>query len=92
MIAEALSRLLPVRATRGPTDDFWFQPAGAQTSTGVTVTPDTALTAAVVFACVRLLSEAIGSLPCMVYRRDGDDKTRAQDHPLYDVLHRRPNR
>jgi HK97 family phage portal protein len=45
-----------------------------------------------VFACVRLISETVGTLPCILYRReDGQGKTPAPEHPLYFLLHDSPN-
>lgn len=59
---------------------------------GVSVTADSALRQATVYACVAVLSESIAQLPCMLYRRLPDGgKERATDHPLYPVLHHRPN-
>lgn len=41
-----------------------------------------------VFACVRVLSETVASLPLRVYQRlPTGGKTRAPTHPLYSVLH-----
>lgn len=58
---------------------------------GVPVTPETAMRVAAVFACVRILAESVASMPLVLYRRNGDDKEKATEHPLYRVLHRRPN-
>lgn len=44
-----------------------------------------------VFACVRVISETVGSLPLVIYRRRKDGgKERADNHPLADVF-RKPN-
>lgn len=65
---------------------------GALTATGLRVSPETALTSAVVYACVNVLAQTIASLPLIVYRRlPGGGKERADGHPLYDLLHDRPN-
>lgn len=64
---------------------------GDQGAYKVPVTPESALRVATVYACVRILSEAIASVPLFLYRRNGDDKEKATDHPLYRVLHHRPN-
>lgn len=66
--------------------------ASAVTDTGITVTPDNALTYSAVWACVRTLAEDVGSLPLILYRRlPGGGKERATDHPLYRLLHNAPN-
>ena len=44
------------------------------------------------FACVRILAETIASLPLITYRRlPNGGKERATDHPLFSLLHDRPN-
>lgn len=59
---------------------------------GVAVTPQTALQTSAVFACVRVISETIGSLPLKIYKRQADGgKKEAVDHPLYKPLHSNPN-
>ncbi len=74
--------------------DAWLWDAlGARRSaTGVNVNETTAMRASAVYACVRVLAESVASLPLPVFRRR---KTRgkdiARDHPLYRLLHDRPN-
>lgn len=58
---------------------------------GVSVTPDSAMRISAVFACVRILAESIAAMPLILYRRVGQDKERATNHPLYRVVHGRPN-
>jgi HK97 family phage portal protein len=58
----------------------------------LTVTADTAMAIPAVYACVRAISEDIASVPLQVFRRVGEGKQLATNHPLYDVLHDRPNR
>ena len=66
--------------------------SGGQAITGVNVTEKTALNATAVFACVRILSETLASLPLPVYSRlDGGGKKRAPEHRLYNILHDAPN-
>lgn len=64
---------------------------GGSTYAGVSVTEQTALRMSAVWGCVRILSESMASLPLILYRRDGDGKSRATDHPLYSILHDMPN-
>jgi HK97 family phage portal protein len=62
------------------------------TSTGISIGPETALNYSVVWACVRVISETIGSLPWFTYRRTPDGgRNRAPDHPAYRLLHDAPN-
>src|SRR5262249_21486451 len=45
-----------------------------------------------VWACIRVRSEDVGKLPCILYRRRPDGgKERATDHPLYRLMHDAPN-
>jgi HK97 family phage portal protein len=74
---------------------FWLDLIeGNKTTSGVTVSPDSAMKQSAVWACVRVKQEDIGKLPCILYRRlgDGKGKVRATDHPLYDLIGSRPNR
>jgi len=65
---------------------------GNETHSGINVSKDSALRVSAVFACVRVIAETIGTLPLKVYeRRTGGGRDEAPDHPLYDVLHTRPN-
>ena len=53
---------------------------------------DKAMQLSTVFACVRLISETVGTLPCVVYKREGDQgKISDPDYPLYYLLHDSPN-
>lgn len=44
-----------------------------------------------VWACIRLISQTIATLPLSVYERQGRSKSLATSHPLYSVLHSAPN-
>jgi HK97 family phage portal protein len=80
-------------AKRGPGDDFWYYPVGRMTAAGVRVSPATAIAITAVYACVQVLGQTLGVVPLHLYRRlDKGGKDRAAEHPLYQVLHRRPNR
>jgi HK97 family phage portal protein len=64
---------------------------GYQSKAGVNVTEDTAIKVVAVFACIRLLSEQIASLPLHLYKKSKSGKEKAYDHPLYTVLNDIPN-
>ena len=55
------------------------------------VTPATAQGVSAVYACVQSISETTASLPLILFKRNGDDRERATDHPLYRVLHDQAN-
>lgn len=76
-----------------PWDDFWYENvAGIGTAVGIPVTPLVALQVGAVFACVKVISEDIATLPLITYRRREDGGSeRARDLPLYSLLHDSPN-
>ena len=51
----------------------------------------TAQSVSAVYACVAAVSETVASLPLILFRRAGEDRERATDHPLYRVLHDQAN-
>jgi HK97 family phage portal protein len=59
---------------------------------GVSVTPERAMALSAVFSCVRVLAESVGQMPLHLYEQRGREKTKAVNHPLYDVLHFAPNK
>ncbi|WP_097015248.1 phage portal protein [Anaerocolumna aminovalerica] len=62
------------------------------TTAGKTVNERTAMQTTAVYACVRILAEAIAGLPLHVYRyRSDGGKERIPFHPLYHLLHDEPN-
>ena len=61
------------------------------TSSGKPVTERSAMQMTAVYACVRILSEAVASLPLQLFRQNGASREKAVDHPLYFLLHDEPN-
>jgi HK97 family phage portal protein len=62
------------------------------TSSGKSVNERTAMQTTAVYACVRILSEAIAGLPLHLYRyRSDGGKEKIPSHPLYYLLHDEPN-
>lgn len=61
------------------------------TTSGKRVNEITAMQTTAVYACVRILAEAIASLPLHVYRYTENGKERVIDHSLYTLLHDEPN-
>ena len=61
--------------------------------TGMRVSADSAMRLTAVYACVRILSETMASLPFVLYRTDASGgKVRVTNHWLYRLFARRPNR
>lgn len=61
------------------------------TKSGKNVSHKTALEVTTVLACTRVIAEGIAQVPFKVYRKVGRKTEVATDHPLYRLLHRKPN-
>lgn len=66
-----------------------FLRTGMETASGVTISIDAAMKNTTVMRCVSLIAFSIGMLPLHLRRKDNKEK--AGDHPLFRLLHRRPN-
>lgn len=78
---------------RSAISDFWYQLLSyIDTSSGVKIDEHKALDVTAVYSCINLISRHIGSMPLHVYQHLGGDRSRlATEHPLYSILHTRPN-
>jgi HK97 family phage portal protein len=82
------SRDKPKDSTSGSAYRFFF----GGTTSGKVVTEQSAMQITAVYCCVRILAEAIASLPLHLYRyTENGSKEKAIDHPLYELLHDEPN-
>ena len=102
MISEALQSIRStVRAWSPPEtrshpsnpsqDVLYAMSGGVSSESGVMVSESNADRISAVFSCVRVISETLGMLPWKLYRRVGDGKEQAVDHPLYRLVHNQPN-
>lgn len=72
--------------------EWWRQTLGmAPTTSGAYVTPQTAMTVTAVYACVRIISESIATLPLHIYQRKGGSREKLTDHTLARLLGGAPN-
>lgn len=74
-------------AAGGASSNFLF----GNTQAGKVVNETSAMQLTAVYACVRILAESIAGLPLHLYKRTGSGKLKAEDHPLYFLLHDEPN-
>lgn len=82
------SRDKPKNSLNGSGYSFLF----GSTASGKAVNERSAMQMSAVYACVRILSEAVASLPLHMYRyNDTGGKEKALAHPLYGILHDEPN-
>ena len=66
-----------------------FMRTGSISTSGITISEDKALQNPAVFRSVNLISRTIGMLP--FHMIDKTTKEKAIDHPLFTILHRKPN-
>jgi HK97 family phage portal protein len=79
--------------TKNPAQWFidWIT-GGSTSSSGATVNESSALKYSPFWSATRIISGTIAALPFMVYLRMADNnKERAINHPVYHLLHTRPN-
>ena len=81
------SRDKPQNSYDSPSYTYFF----GRSNAGKRVTDRTALQHTVVYACVRVLSEAVAQLPVHLYKYTNSGKERVPQHPLYFLLHDQPN-
>lgn len=81
------SRDKPTNSYDSPSYSYFF----GRSNSGKRVSDRTAMQHTVVYACVRVLSEAIAQLPLHVYQYTNNGKERVPKHPLYFLLHDQPN-
>jgi HK97 family phage portal protein len=77
----------------GPTDDYWYQAVGMMTDAGVRVDVDQAKKLSAWYRGRDILATVLAMLPLPVLERlpnDGGSQA-APGHPLYNVLHDKPN-
>lgn len=66
-------------------------PTGYGYSASVEVTEETALQVSAVWACVRLISQTVASLPLVVYRKTDKGRELAPDHWFAQLMAGKPN-
>jgi HK97 family phage portal protein len=90
---DLLGQLLRAEEDYGPGGDFWYQPVGEITAAGVRLTADGAKRLSAWFLGRDILATTLAMLPLDVFERLPNDGGRgdADNHPLYDVIHRKPN-
>ena len=86
-IFNKLFKSKPIENRLSTTPTFY----SATSDAGVKVTAQSAMRSAAVYACVRVISEAISTLPLKIYKRLEVSVQEDYTHPLYDILHLQPN-
>ncbi|MCH4563356.1 phage portal protein [Halomonas sp. EGI 63088] len=71
--------------------EFWAAWGSSVNSAGQRVDQNTVMSLSAAWACTRLISEAVATLPLHLYERTPDGRRRAVNHPLYPIINRSPN-
>ena len=77
----------PKNSTSGSVYSFFM----GSSSSGKRVNERSAMQMTAVYSCVRILSEAVASLPLHVYRYTETGTEKAVDHSIYTIIHDEPN-
>ena len=78
----------PINRTAGNAYSFFL----GTSASGKRVNEKSAMQTSAVYACVRVISESVASLPLHLYKyNDKGGKEKAINHPLYHLLHDEPN-
>jgi HK97 family phage portal protein len=71
--------------------DYVSSAVASSSDAGITVTDDRMLSLSAVWACARLISETIATLPLSMYETTSAGKRIATQHPLHFIIHDQPN-
>jgi HK97 family phage portal protein len=89
------SGLLPAesKSTITPGSAGWYDMLLGRTASksGQPISVQTALECTAWLCGTRVIAEGLAQVPCKVIREVGGARTEAADHPLYKLLHRKPN-
>lgn len=78
---------LGIVGSPSPDSDYWYHGVGYRSSAGPIVSPATATRLSAVFACTRVVSETVGSLPFAIYReRKSGGRDLANNHPALELF------
>lgn len=91
-LGQLLGGAQPQAGTLTPEQAFALNVSGGEAESGVTLNATTAMKISTVWACVSLIADTVAQLPKIVYQIAADgSKTRARNHPLWDLMQRQPN-
>lgn len=71
--------------------EHWRAYYGRESTSGERVTQETAVRLSSVYACTRIISQRIATLPLNLYRITDEGRESARDHPLSRLIRVKPN-
>lgn len=95
-ILQAVRSWFGPRAEDGDAPDPWGRDAevvvpGGKNASGITLRGDQPLTLSAVWACTRVISEALASVPAQIIERRGDSRVPVEMHPAHWLLNTSPD-
>lgn len=89
-----LQRLIQPRAAKGTElsttqDNGWS--SVDSTWAKVNIREDSQMRISAAYSAIRLIAETVGTMPLHLHRKTAKGRTRATDHPLYDLVRHQPN-
>jgi HK97 family phage portal protein len=91
-MAQAIIQSLWGGALSNPEQGYHVSgPNTSRNESGVAYTDDRAMQITAVYACVRLVSQTVSTLPLFMYERTKTGRKLVTDHPAHDLLRVRPN-
>jgi HK97 family phage portal protein len=92
LLRQEVSGYYPAGSTITPANSLLYMLNGGPTIAGVTIDEWVAEGMPAVYSCVHAISETVGQLPLKLYQKaPNGNRTVADTHPLYDLLHDLPN-
>ena len=97
ILPSLLQKLFPRRfgvdAISTTADRYFDDFPSHSTQAGERINADSANRISTYYACKQVISQDVGKLPLVLFRREANgNRTRATDHPLYTLMHDKPNR
>ena len=79
----------------GPAADFWYQPIGEDSDSGIRINSETAMRITTVYKCARWRGEQFAKLPKKLFERivmmERSGRKEAHNHRLFPLIHKSPN-
>ena len=90
--AQAIISSLMGGALSNPEQGYHIDgPNTSRNESGVAFTDDRAMQITAVYACVKIVTQTVSTLPLFMYERTDNGRVLVTDHPVHDLLRIKPN-
>lgn len=90
MLTHAINANSSSEISRSEHNDFWYSPITSNGG-GMPMNSDSAMRISTVYACIKILSETLGSVPLNLYKQLTRGKEKDITNPRYRLMHDAPN-